>query len=198
MMTSCLSLQVKQTVGLQQLELIHVKKCAKEITGSDKPRKLPPAQAKAVNECAKKFMPPTHTKAMLEAAAKKILQAHHQKADEASVHKLMAAQAKKPANSKVWSSAGERYGRMDRQAEGGTGEGSSEVQMQAARAMLGRAAERQTFPHDSLGCSCTKRIDARLLPALCAGRGQGTVAEKGVGEEGTLHTFVYTYTGIHT
>ena len=25
--------QVKQTIGLQQLELIHVKKCAKEITG---------------------------------------------------------------------------------------------------------------------------------------------------------------------
>lgn len=86
---------------MQELELIHVKKCAKEITGSDKPRKLPPAQAKAVNECAKKFMPPTHTKALLEAAAKKILQAHHQKADKASVHKLMAAHAKKPANSKV-------------------------------------------------------------------------------------------------
>lgn len=92
-------MQVKQTVGLQELELIHVKKCAKEITGSDKPRKLPPAQAKAVNECAKKFMPPTHTKAMLEAAAKKILMAHHQKADKASVHKLMTAQA----NSKVMS-----------------------------------------------------------------------------------------------
>jgi hypothetical protein len=38
------ALQVKQTLGLQQLELIHVKKCAKDITGSDKPRKLPPAQ----------------------------------------------------------------------------------------------------------------------------------------------------------
>jgi hypothetical protein len=34
-------------------------------------------QAKAVNECAKKFMPPTHTKALLEAAAKKILYVPH-------------------------------------------------------------------------------------------------------------------------
>jgi hypothetical protein len=73
------------------LELKHVKACAKKITGSDKPRKLPPAQAKAVNECAKQFMPPTHTKAMLEAAAKKILEANHQKADAASVKKLMSA-----------------------------------------------------------------------------------------------------------
>jgi hypothetical protein len=75
----------------KELELKHVKACAKKITGSDKPRKLPPAQAKAVNECAKQFMPPTHTKAMLEAAAKKILEANHQKADAASVKKLMSA-----------------------------------------------------------------------------------------------------------
>jgi hypothetical protein len=33
-------------------------------------------QAKAVNECAKKFMPPTHTKLLLQAAAKKILYLH--------------------------------------------------------------------------------------------------------------------------
>jgi hypothetical protein len=75
----------------KELELKHVKACAKKITGSDKPRKLPPAQAKAVSECAKQFMPPTHTKAMLEAAAKQILEANHQKADAASVKKLMSA-----------------------------------------------------------------------------------------------------------
>merc|ERR1719352_202285 len=88
---------VKQTLGLQQLELAHVKKCARDITGSDKPRKLPPAQAKAVNECAKKFMPPPHTKAMLEAAARKVLAANHMKTDAQSVKKLMSAH--KPAAS---------------------------------------------------------------------------------------------------
>ena len=88
---------LKQTQGLQALELAHVKKCARDITGSDKPRKLPPAQAKAVNECAKKFMPPPHTKAMLEAAARKVLAANHMKTDAQSVKKLMSAH--KPAAS---------------------------------------------------------------------------------------------------
>ena len=73
--TAVFLVQATQTVGLKQLELIHVKKCAKEITGSDKPRKLPPAQARAVNACAQKFMPPTHTKTLLQAEAKKILYA---------------------------------------------------------------------------------------------------------------------------
>ena len=40
---------VTQTAGLQALELKHVKACALKITGSDKPRKLPPAQAKAAD-----------------------------------------------------------------------------------------------------------------------------------------------------
>ena len=37
--------------ALQELERVHVMKCAKEITGSDKPRKLAPEMRKKVDIC---------------------------------------------------------------------------------------------------------------------------------------------------
>ena len=83
--------------ALQKLERIHVMKCAKKITGSDKPRKLAPelrdkvchvddnltlsgrnadiSTFSQVLKCANDFMPPVQTKALLAQSAKELMSA---------------------------------------------------------------------------------------------------------------------------
>eukprot|EP00292_Cryptomonas_paramecium_P033915 CAMPEP_0113730364 /NCGR_PEP_ID=MMETSP0038_2-20120614/43118_1 /TAXON_ID=2898 /ORGANISM="Cryptomonas paramecium" /LENGTH=94 /DNA_ID=CAMNT_0000662417 /DNA_START=167 /DNA_END=447 /DNA_ORIENTATION=+ /assembly_acc=CAM_ASM_000170 len=50
-------------------------KCAKDITGSDKPRKLAPELRAKVLKCANDFMPPVKTKALLAASAREMMTA---------------------------------------------------------------------------------------------------------------------------